>query len=397
MVPRTATASCVAAAALALAVVAQSAPLAEGDKLCGVCKTTGRIAVEVPKAVVELEKGCLECSEVSGNKNVNYGLDFAPCPKCLAPSLQRTVKAEWDARVEARKSWLKAQREIDAFIDDPKDLHLMHVKTEHFDLAWAIPKIKVDNVVLDEHHAMHLYAKRLEEVYQTYLDHFGFLHAGEQNGIRSQVMVFEHQKHAAKAQVKYCGQGGQASTHGVKLVGATSRFVTQWSKTENPDDEAFHEFLVHNVVHLFLASNYNMLWLMRKHGWIDEGLSHYFTDKRFGACRTHCFQEQDEAKQWVPPPWKPEVRKRVAAGKIPVFAEVVGKHGESLTAEEHLFVWSWVQYLNDAFDPKLFAKLIRGLKDEVPLRDLFQQLYGVSSFQFLENWKKYVVETYPIR
>jgi hypothetical protein len=61
-------------------------------------------------------------------------------------------------------------------------------------------------------------------------------------------------------------------------------------------------------------------------------------------------------------------------------------------------VFSWVQYLNDAFDHKQFVQLIRGLKDDkLPLRDLLQTIYGVSPFQFIENWKKYVMETYPPR
>jgi len=375
----------------------QSANLAPGDKLCGVCKTTGRVPYEVPKAVLELEKGCLECSEVSDNKAINWGLDFAPCPKCLCPSLHGKAKTEWDAKVAARRDWLKAQREIDAFLNDPKDLRLMHVKTEHFDLAWSIPKIKIGNVVLDQHHAIHLYAQRLEEAYQTWLDPFGFKHEAEQNGVRHQVMVFEQLRHANKAEPKYTGMGGQGTTNGVKLVGVKSVFVTHWNKTVNPDDEAFHEYLVHNVCHLFLASNYNMFWLARKHGWIDEGLSHYFTDKRFGQVRTHCYQEQDEAKQWILGAWRPEVRKRVAVDKIPAFAEVVVKHAEALTAEEHMFVWSWVQYLNDGFDHAKFVQLVRGLKEQRPLRDVLQEAYGVSMFQLLENWKKYVLENYPPR
>jgi hypothetical protein len=377
---------------------AQSAPLAPGDNLCGECKTSGRVAFELPKPVVELEKGCLYCSEVADSKPLNYGLDFLPCPKCKCPSLRDKVKADYDAKVAKGKAWLKKQREIDDYLNDPKDLLLMHVKTEHFDLAWSVPKLKVGTVVIDQHHAMHLYAERLEEAYKTYLDQFAFKHQTDQNGIRHQIMIFEQLRHANKAQPQYVGLGGQGATQGAKKVGPVSVFVTHWDKKTNPDDEALHEYVVHNACHLFLASNYNQLWLARKHGWIDEGLSHYFTEKKFGKCRTHCFQEQDEAKQWVLGPWRPEIRKRVAAGRLPVFSEVVVKAAESLTAEEALFVFSWVQYLNDAFDHKLFVQLIHGLKDEkLPLRDLLQSIYGVSPFQFIENWKKYVVETYPPR
>jgi hypothetical protein len=276
----------------------------------------------------------------------------------------------------------------------------MHVSTPHFELAWAIQKVKVGNHVLDQHQAMHLYAQRLESAYQAYLDQFSISHNSDQGNRRHKVMVFELAKHAQKAQPKYCGMGGQGASEGTKLLGDTSVFVTWWNKTKNRDDEEFHEYMIHNVVHMFLASYYNCFWLARKNGWIDEGLSHYFTDRLFKKCRTHCYQEQDEAANWVTEPWRPEVRKRVVANKLPVFAEVIVKHGESLTADEHLCSWSWVQYLNDAFDHKKFIQLVHGLKADngkTPLRDLLQSIYGVTPFQFIENWKKYVIDTYPPR
>ena len=367
------------------------------DKLCGVCHTTGKVPFEVPKDVVEIEKGCLYCSEVVENAAANYGFDFQACPKCQAPSLRAKVQKELDAKHQEQLDWIKSRREIDQFVDDPKGLHLMHVATPHFELAWSIPKVKVGKIVLDQHASMHLYAKRLEEFYQLYLDQFGWKHETDQKNVRHTIMCFESAKHATKCQPKYCGMGGTGITDGVKLMGIKSNFVCWWNKTKNREDSEFHEYLVHNIAHHFLCSNYNFFWLARKNGWIDEGLAHYFTDRLFHQCRTHCYQEQDEAANWIFGSWRAEVRKRVALNKIPVFAETTIKHGESLNAEEHMFVWSWVQYLNDNFDHAKFAQLVKGLKDQLPLRSLLQDLYGVSSFQFVENWKKYVMDTYPPR
>jgi hypothetical protein len=377
----------------------QQPQLADGDKLCGECHTTGKIAFEVPKEVVEQEVGCTFCSEVATSELLNYGLDYKPCPKCLAPSLQAQVKKQWDAERQARIDWLKNRREIDDFLADPKNLHLMHVSTPHFELAWSIPKVKIGRVVFDQHQSMHLYAKRLEDFYKLWLDTFGFNHETDEMGVRPIVMCFESAKHANKAQPKYCGMGGTGVTDGVKLMGYKSLFVCWWNKVKNTDDDQFHEYLMHNMQHLFLCTYYpnQCHWLARKNGWIDEGLSHYFTDKLFKASRTHCFQEQDEAKNWVLTPWRPEIRKRVAADKIPVFADVIVKHGENLNADEHLMVFSWVQYLLDSFGKDKFVALIQGLKNQQPLRDVFQATYGVSPFQFIDAWKKYVIETYPPR
>ncbi len=372
--------------------------LADGDKLCGECHTTGKVPFEVPKEIVELERGCKWCSEVVANEAANGGLDYKPCPTCQAPSLQAAVRKQWEADRKERLDWLKSRREIDQFLNDPKNLRLMHCSTDHFELDWSIPKVKIGRVVYDQHESMHLYARRLETVYQLWLDTFGFNHDADQNSTRHTVMCFESAKHATKAQPKYTGMGGTGITDGVKLMGNPSIFVCWWNKTKNRDDDEFHEYVVHNVVHHFLCSYYNSFWLARKNGWIDEGISHYFTDKMFGKCRTHCFQEQDEANNWILAPWRPEIRKLVTAEKIPVFAEVVIKHGETLTRDEHLFVWSWVQYLLDAFGKEKFVQLVRRVKEhELPLRDILKEVYGVSPFHFIENWKKHVLDTYPPR
>jgi hypothetical protein len=373
------------------------AKLGPGDKPCDTCNSTGRLPFELPKKVVEQEKGCVYCSEVAGSDALNHGLDYKPCPKCEAPSIRDAVAKKYAEETKLRVDWLKGRREIDQYLDDPKGLKLMHVATKHFELAWAVPKIKIGRQEFDQHQALHIYANRLEEEYAEYLTTFTLSEVDDQHDVRYNVMCFEQMKHCSKAQPKYCGGGGTGAMDGLLLVGDHPYFVCWWNKTRNREDADFHEYLVHNAIHLFLDPTVKFFWLARKNGWIDEGLAHYFTDRRFSRCRSHCFQEQDEAGRWTPPPWRPEIRKRVIANKIPVFAEVVVKHGETLTAEEHLFVWSWIQYLNDAFDRRTFVKLIAGLKDQTPLRNLLKDLYGVTEFQFLENWKKYVVETYPPR
>jgi hypothetical protein len=371
--------------------------LGPDDKLCGLCQTSGRVAFEVPKEVVAQEAGCTRCSEIVANEAVNHGLDFKPCAKCLAPTLQAHVRGEWQALVKAGLDWLAEQRQIDAFLADPKGLHLMHCSTPHFELAWSVPKVKLGRQVIDQHEAMHLYARYLEEDYGAYLATLGLTHDGDQGGVRHHVMVFEQAKHANKAQPHWCGMGGTGITDGVKLMGPKSYFVCWWNRTKNPDNDQFHEYLLHNLVHHFLCSEGNMFWLARKSGWIDEGLSHYFTDLRFKKCRTHCFQEQDEASQWILSDWRPEMRRRAVAGKYPEFAEVSTKHGETLDAEEHLFCWSLVEYLIDGQGKEKFVALLHGLKDEVPLRNLLKELYGVSLFQLIEAWKAWVIEKYPPR
>ena len=249
----------------------------ESDRLCGLCQTTGKLAFEIPKPVVDQETGAHYCSEVVADPALNFGLDYRPCEKCNAPAVQAPVQKKYAEDRAAREQWLKERREIDAFLADPKNLKLMHCATEHFELAWSIPKVKIGRVVWEQHQAMHLYANRLEEAYKLYLDTFGFDHVADENSVRHVFMCFESAKHAQKAQPRYTGMGGTGVTSGVKLVGIKSFFVCWWDKKVNREDLDFHENLVHNAVHMFLASYYNCYWFARKNGWIDEGLSHYFT------------------------------------------------------------------------------------------------------------------------
>jgi len=366
---------------------------AQEDHPCGNCKTTGRIPVEFDKGLLEAEGAARYCSVLIADEHNNHGIDFLPCPKCKAPSLQAEAQAEYQRLLDDKMAWLKGRREIDAFMDDRR-LDLTHVSTAHFDLAWSVPKVKVDKRVLRQHEAAHLYADRLEEVYQQYLDQFHLTHEGKQNGVRHQFMIFELARHSTRAQPKYTGIGGSGASSGTKLMGNISVFVTYWDKTKNRDDEEFHEYIVHNAVHMFLAANDNYAWLGQRAGWVDAGFSHYFTVRIFGRARTHCYQEQDELADWEFDDWEPSVRGRVAAGEIPSFADVLGQHIETLDGTDHLFAWSWVQYLIDGHGPDKWMAFIAQLKRKVPERDALKEVYGMTIFQFLEAWKEFVLDTY---
>ena len=298
---------------------------------CGLCKTTGRVPFEFDPRLVAKEGRALRCSEVVGREDENHGIEFVPCLECHSPVLQAQMKVAWETARKQRLDWLAERREIDEFLNDKRRLKITHCATEHFDIVWSIPKVKVGRKIYRQHEAMHLYADRLQEVYEKYLEQFSLIHSEQQNGIRHTVMCFEMAKHSQRAQPKYTGIGGFTSS-GAKLLGIESVFVCYWDKTENRSDEEFHEYVVHNASHMFQCSAFNQKWLARKHGWVDAGFAHYITERIFGKCRTHCYQEQDEVYGWELNPWRPATRKRVGQKKIPSFAEVSRKKTETLTA-----------------------------------------------------------------
>ena len=367
------------------------------DQLCARCKTTGRVAAKGADDLRQKEGVVRRCSEVISDEDHHYGIGFYPCPKCKAPSLAEMVSKEYETAKAERLEWLHQVQEVDRFFNDPRRLKIMHAKTDHFDIAWAIPKMKVGRRTLNQHELLHLYAERMETLYAEYLDLFQLTHAGAQNSERYRLLAFAQAKHSARAQPKYTGIGGGLNANGAKHLATKSTLVCWWDKTRNRSDEDFHEFIEHNVVHLFLCASFNRKWLAKKHGWVDIGLSHYFTQRHFNQSRTHCFQEQNEINSWIYGSWFPVVRKRAAARQEPIFAELAPKSFETVTVEEHPFCWSYVHYLLEHYEPTQFVEFIKMLKDDLPLRDALRRVYGCSPLQFPELWRQFVLDEYPAR
>ena len=366
------------------------------DEFCSRCDTTGREPFDFPRDTFVHEGLSHSCSVLFTDEDGNFGIDFLPCSRCAAPQAHAVAEDDYQAELARRRKWVEDRRVVDRFLDDRR-LTLMHCSTEHFDLVWSIPKIKVGRRVLRQHEAMHLYADRLQRVYDRYLSQFRLDHVEDQNGVRHTIMCFELARHAQRGQPEYTGIGGFAAS-GAKLVGDKSVFVCYWNKNENPRDREFHEYVVHNAVHMFLASSWNYEWLAREHGWVDAGFSHYFTEQIFENCRTHCFEEQDAMSGWELDPWRVAVRKRVAMKKdLPVFVDTARKKTEILTADEHLFAWSWVQFLIDAHTSDQWVEFLKILKEKRPMRDALREVYGMSPFSFVDRWKEYVLENYPPR
>jgi hypothetical protein len=365
---------------------------ATDDKLCGICKTTGRLSLEDLESLKEAEGSVTHCSELIEDAGRHHGIPFYPCPKCKAPSLAAEAREEYEKLRSRKQAWLAEVRKIDEYIDDRR-LEISHCATKHFDLVWAIPKMKVGRKTLRQHQAMHLYAERLEDAYAEYLKMFELNHVSDQNGQRHQFLIFGKPAPCHKAMPKYTGIGA-TNASGAKRLGQPSVMVCWWDKTKNKNDEEFHEFILHNAIHLFITSNHNWKWLARTHGWVDAGVAHYFTQRMFGKSRTHCYQEQDETHRWIHGAWGPEVKKRVLSKSAANFAQTNGKSALIFTAEEHLFSWSWVQFLIENHPAKDFLRFVRLLKDDQPMREALKRIYGYSMFRFPEVWEEYVKKNY---
>jgi hypothetical protein len=144
-----------------------------GERLCGTCKTTGRIALDINKKFsMDHEHGetwkVLHCADAIESDDM--AMDWKPCARCKTPSVQEKAIKQWEA-IEAEKlAWLAERRKVDELIDAKG---MAHVETTHFIISWNIPKVTTgDRKTYRMHEAAHLYARRMEELYAKFQEMF---------------------------------------------------------------------------------------------------------------------------------------------------------------------------------------------------------------------------------
>lgn len=391
---------------VALLLLLAGALPAQGDLLCARCKTTGRVASAIDGKFAIEDAGefpVVHCSELI-EEHPTHGLDWEPCPRCKAPSLQAKAQQEHDALVAGLLQWLAARRQIDEATRTPG---LVHLETEHFLIAWDLDSIKTDDrKVYRQHEAAHLYAQRMEGLYARFQQLFGIT---DDNNIvdKHHLYVFEKEAAYRIAGPLYTGLSGGSTVKRSGGDATESSIVTWWDKTETPSEPDVHRNLVHNVIHLLTSAYYDWswfppgevglmpLWLNDKYGWLDAGLAHWFEWELDEKCTTYCFREQDATSRWKGLDWKKNVWKAVTTGseEIPSFADAVTKPTQALSALEHQFCWSWVDFLISRGSERM-GVLLRLCKQERPVRDMLKEAYEISFLTFEQEWAAWVATEY---
>jgi hypothetical protein len=377
-----------------------------GEARCGWCQTTGRTPFDLDaKFQLEQETGPTWkvnfCSEALDSDNM--GLPWQPCARCKTPSLQAAAQKEWDERRAAGAAWLKERRRVDklAGVDQP----LVHVQTTHFLVIWNIPKITTaSKKSYDAHSAAHLYCARLEELYARYQKMFVINDRNNMKNLHT-LMVFEKPEEQAGAAPAYTGLEGLPTVQRSGGVSHDSVTVTWWDKGDFPKEVDMWRHQIHEAIHQFTAIYYDLTWfkpfeiglsppwLNDKYGWLVEGLAHWFEidfDKR---AETYCMREQNVDSRWGGSDWRKNIYKAVSGGDIPVYSEVILKSNSSLTAKEHQFAWSWVDFLL-ARDTEAMGKALKMCKQKYAWRDILKETWGLSMLDFEAQWKAWVLETY---
>lgn len=358
---------------------------------CRKCKSTGVLPCkEHKKDECALEDDVLYCS-VAAACEVCGGTAHVDCHKCENVTAQAELETRRKAiaRAGERLQW------VDKTWNDGRQTPtapLRKVETEHFVLVWEMEGMKIDRKRLNEHRTMHVYAQRLERIFDDYCAAFEI--DDLEFRLKSTVLVWYLPNDQFESSLRFCSSSAQ---QGVKLMGATPRYSVCANKQFFNSDEEFHRNIAHNVPHLLLSHQKPSMWIGdKKYGWADEGLGHWFEDRYFDRCTNYCYQEQNTRQDFKGGRYRVAVRKMVATETAPSVGEVFSKTVQDLTLPEHAVGFSYVDYLLH-LDGARFNQMMRLCRRKVPSRDALKETFDMNPLQFEAKWKAWVLETYPTR
>ncbi|MFQ5747831.1 MAG: hypothetical protein ACE5H3_00040 [Planctomycetota bacterium] len=295
-------------------------------------------------------------------------------------------------------------------------------RAELTELAKKWPRIKPKKTLLDPWLRVHLMAGRLEDFYQEFLDLMGmdeektFLEEDWRKPLGLGPYLGEFDKY----EVMLFQETGVYRDFMSRAWGLSYETPQRWNNIDRncmwfglsiKREEIHHDMeLYNNVLH---SVSMNMLdgfyfYAYDIPVWIREGFAHWArrkNDERFDVFDTveGSFEQERTVRRWAP-----EVRKLIAKDRAVSISSLLRRQSfAELGFDDHLVAWSKIDFLIRE-DPGKFGQFIRslafrrtpkGLPDSSGLddaqRNAFRKLYGWTLPHLEEEWKQWVLKTYP--
>jgi hypothetical protein len=386
----------------AWAVLASAVPRAQDPESkapsCRECGSSGeRDCSEHKRDLAELERAVRSCSVAQSCRRCAgaLGLD---CKSCRNPLAEEGLRR----RAELAAAFAAERRgEVGAHAVEPDEI--LYLATEHCDLSFSFAPMTVDRRKLDSHRLMHLYGARIEELHRRFVEVFelqpaDFPAPAEDVSPRLGVHMFEDARDQRELAPRLTGIGSQGT--GVKMMGSFLAYSVWHDPKTLRDDVDVHRAIRHNVTHLLLSSFVPTQWIgNRGHGWIDEGVAHYFEIDVDGRCANFCYEEVGVAPgaNWKGGRWRVGIRQLVETGQLRRFTELYEKNSDQLDLEAHAHAYAWVDFLIQEHGGPRFADLVRRVKGGGVTRDAMQAIYEFGPLQFDERFADWVRANYPLR
>jgi hypothetical protein len=302
------------------------------------------------------------------------------------------------------------------------------IREELTELAKVLPTVNPKAKILDPWLRLHLYAHRAEKFYLKFQELLGVTDAsfpgerpnnymgegpflGEKG--KFEVLITDRvDNHAYFVRTFYGAPQKYGKLHNFpELDTLCLAFPTRGTPNLTGRDPQVHNSMVHLLTHLYFDAyrhySYDVLPAWK------EGLAHYL---RWNNDPEYPYFMLDEAAAEIDihtDKWKVEARKLALAGEALPFSKMLTIHAYGdLDAKAHLSLFSKVDFLIEGFPDgkerfRKFMNLVKGrLNPDTTgdgsdmtgcFRDAIQQAYGLNALNFDEQWKEWVLATYPAR
>jgi len=346
---------------------------------CGACGDRGYVDCRKCEPSECSDERVLFCSVIAACETCG-GTGREECTRCDAVPAQSIAE-----RKLAVAKWRDERAEVNEYMER----ELVQMESAHFVLVFDAKGVKPARKKLGKHAAAHLYLDRLEDFHALFAKDLG---VKEEDWFgKTTVMIWGKEADQVRASPRYTLQPSNTAS---KLMGAKPVVSIYYDKSHLHEEFELHQAVVHHVAHCLLSNAFDGIWPGNiKGGWIDGGLAHAYEVELFGGVRHYCYVESDSMGMFKFGVWERSVLSDVKAKKELSFLDVTSRHTSQMTPEQHMFAWSFVDYIKRAFPEKL-GPVARALKQKQPIAAVIREQFDQSLFSFHESWREWVLATY---
>jgi hypothetical protein len=304
----------------------------------------------------------------------------------------------------------------------PNQAERKKLRAELERLKLVLPEVNPKEKILSAWLRLHLYAQRLEDVWDQFLDVqqktadqfpdgttpwvLGQPYWGEgpylgQKG-KYEVLMVPSTAHQVEVIQDQFGLSIETTQKWNVIERDTLILVTNLEENDLRNDEHLHGHLVFNQIHNFIDGYKHYSYDTPI--WIKEGLGHYMERLLNPNFNSFSFSEGSVAKIFTKSKWAAEARRLINSNDATRLAVLARKRTfAEFTPADHVTCWSMVAYLV-AEHATGFACLndrLHGLKNQQGIpdgskmddrhREAFRECIGMSYAQFDQAWREWAV------
>jgi len=385
---------------------------------CYTCRDTGLVPCEDHGAAKSWCKShSFYCSECRDRLDCCRGRGETPC---------RCVDHDWENLVE-EPGYELFQGSIDAqaSLVDYMRIEPIIAVTEHFLIVSTLDELRLtpgevadrshefnplkkpfpwlfrNCQTLSPHAMVHLYALRLESIYEKYAAAFGMT-LDEDRGVpysSNHVVVYLVSKnkqqaawqarHRGAALIsgsggKFCisNKGGAKGGRHKKAVGANLS-----------GDKNFHDGVIHLSARCLLERFFQRKGGKGPPGWLKVGFPHWMEWSILGQCSYYLvnIEVKGLAEEWISEGWEKRARSlaRRAAGNVISFPLLSKRDFADLGYREHVLSWSYLDFILKSDDgPNRFRKYCNNMRSRMAPRDALLDAFDWSELTLENRWRQ---------